>query len=170
MLRITADDGQAIEKPLTDVTPGDVALGNGRINFDAAGSELGELFAPARRNAVSYRLREMVMRNFECARVPLLIVGVIAAFGCLIWWRGAIRNAAYVLALTMWALAASRILLIALMDATFVTTINPVYLAPTGFAMTAGAVLSIAAWLQLRRAGRLTNSGATPRPLPQASV
>jgi hypothetical protein len=92
------------------------------------------------------------MRNFEFLRVPLLIVGLIAALGCLVWWRDAPLNAAYVLGMAMWALAASRILLIALLDATFVTAITPVYLAPSGFAMTAGAVMSIAAWLQLRSA------------------
>jgi hypothetical protein len=149
-----------------------MALGSGRINFDAAGSELSELFAPARRNTISYRVREMIMRNYEFVRVPLLVAGLIAAFGCLVWRRRAILNPAYVLGLTMWALAASRILLIALLDATFVTTINPVYLAPTGFVMTAGAVLSIGAWLQLRREAsrRLTDSAATPQPPLRASA
>jgi len=71
----------------------------------------------------------------------------------------------------MWAVAASRLLLIALMDATFYAgAINPVYLAPAGFAMTAGAVLSIAAWLQLRDASRLRDSGGAQSPPPRASA
>jgi hypothetical protein len=155
VLRVAAEDGQVLEKPLAEVAPRGIALGTGNIHFDAAASELGALSAPEGVNAISYRMRETIMRNFEFARVPLLIVGLIATFGCLVWWRAALLNPAYVLGVALWALAASRILLIALMDATFVTTINPVYLAPTGFAMTAGAVLSIAAWLQLR-------GGATP--------
>ena len=144
---------------------------NGDIRFDAASSGLSELFQPQRVNALSYRIRETVMRNFEFIRVPLLIVGLIAAFACLVWWRAAFLNPAYVLALTMWALAASRILLIALLDATFYPlTINPVYLAPASFAMTAAAVLSIAAWLKLRGAQLLKGSAATPRPRPRASA
>jgi hypothetical protein len=173
VLRMAAEDGQAIERALADVTPGEVALGNGRINFDAAASELGELFGPERRNTISYRVRQTVIRNFEFVRVPLLVIGLIAAFGCLVWWRRAILNPAYVLGLTMWALAASRILLLALLDAMFYAlTINPVYLAPTGFAMTAAAVLSIAAWLQLRgeASRRLRGSAATPQPPLQASA
>jgi len=143
---------------------------SGDIRFDAASSGLTELFQPQRPNAISYRIRETVMRNFEFVRVPLLAAGIIAAFACLTWWRAALLNAAYLLALTMWTLAASRILLIALMDATFYAgAINPVYLAPAGFAMTAGAVLSIAAWLQLRER-RFRDSAAAPPPLPRASA
>ena len=59
-------------------------------------------------NAI-HGIREGVMRNFEFARVPFLIVGLLAAFACLVWWRAAFLNPAYVLAITMWALAASRI-------------------------------------------------------------
>jgi hypothetical protein len=123
---------------------------NGDIRFDAASSGLTELFQPQRPNAISYRLREIVMRNFDFARVPLLIVGILATLACLIWWRAALLNPAYLVALTMWALAASRILLIALMDATLFSTINPVYLAPADFVLSAAAILSIAAWLQLK--------------------
>jgi hypothetical protein len=134
-------------------------------------AETSGLFAPAPYHAISYRIREIVMRNFEFIRVPLLIIGLIAAFGCLVRWRAAFLNPAFVLAVAMWALAASRILLIALMDATFYTgTINPVYLAPTGFAMTAGAVLSIAAWLQLRGRVQLRDSAAAPPPHLRASA
>src|SRR5206468_7749286 len=107
VLRMAADDGQAIERALADVAPGGIALGTGNIHFDAAASELGALSAPERANAISYRIREIVMRNFEFVRVPLLIVGFIAAFACLLWWRAALLNPAYVLGVAMWALAAS---------------------------------------------------------------
>jgi hypothetical protein len=111
------------------------------------------------------------MRNFEFVRVPLLIVGLIATVACVVRWRAAFLNPAYVLAMTLWTLAASRILLIALMDATFyLGTINPVYLAPTGFAMTAASALSIAAWLQLRGRATLRDSAAAPRPPLRASA
>jgi len=144
---------------------------NGDIRFDAASSGLSELFQPQWPNAISYRIRETNMRNFDFVRVPLLIVGIIAAFACLIWWREALLNPAYVLALTMWVLAASRILLIALLDATFYPlTINPVYLAPASFAMTAAAVLSIAAWLKLRDQPPLRDSDATRLPPLRASA
>jgi hypothetical protein len=152
VLRLAGDDGNAVERALSEVTPTGLRLGNGTIQFDAAGTELSELFPPEQLHAISHGVRDLVMRNFEFLRVPLLIVGLVAVLGCLVWWRDALLNAAYVLGMAMWALAASRILLIALLDATFVTTITPVYLAPSGFAMTAGAVMSIAAWLQLRGA------------------
>lgn len=143
---------------------------SGDIRFDAASSGLSELFQPQRPNAISYRIRETVMHNFEFVRLPLLIVGLIAALACVVRWREALLSPAYVLALTMWTLAGSRILLIALLDATFYAgTINPVYLAPAGFAMTAGAILSIAAWLQLQEA-RSKGSAAIPPPLPRASA
>ena len=138
---------------------------------EAADPVLAEQFPPQPRHAISYHIRELVMRNFEFFRVPLLILGLIATFACLVRWRAALLNPAYVLAVAMWALAASRILLIALMDATFyVGTINPVYLAPAGFAMTAAAVLSIAAWLQLRGRAALTSSAAAPQPPLRASA
>ena len=134
-------------------------------------AETGELFAPAPYHAISHRIRELVMRNFEFARVPFLIVGLLAAFACLIRRRAALRNATYLFAIAMWALAASRLLLIALSDATFYTAaINPVYLAPTGFAMSVAASLSIAAWLQLRGRAALTDSAAAPPPPLPASV
>jgi len=133
-------------------------------------ADSSELFAPAHYRTMSYRMREIVMRNFEFARVPLLIVGTIATFACLVWWRAAFLDPPYVLAVAMWTLAASRILLIALMDATFyVGTINPVYLAPANFTMTAASVLSIAAWLRLR-GKRLKDNAAAPRLRPQASA
>jgi hypothetical protein len=144
---------------------------SGDIRFEAASSGLSELFQPQRPNAISYRLRETVMRNFEFVRVPLLIVGLVAAFVCIARWRVALLDPAYVLALTMWALAGSRILLIALLDATFYSgAINPVYLAPAGFAITAAAVLSIAAWRQLRGRTALTDSAAAPLPPLRASA
>lgn len=143
----------------------------GDIRFNAAASGLTEQFQPQGSNAISYRVREFVLRNIDFARVPLLIAGILATFTCLIWRRDALLNPAYLLALTMWALAASRVLLIALMDATFYAgTINPVYLAPTGFTMTAAAVLAIAVWLQLRRRASLKDSAAAPPPSLRASA
>jgi hypothetical protein len=113
----------------------------------------------------------MVMRNFEFVRVPVLILGLIAGFACLIWRRDALRNPAYVLGVTMWTLAALRILLIALLDATFnAVVINPVYLAPAGFAMTAGAILCIAAFVQLRGTAPLRIGAAAPQPLARTSA
>jgi predicted membrane channel-forming protein YqfA (hemolysin III family) len=143
---------------------GAITIGSGKIFLDAAASELSELSQLNRANTASYRLRETIMRYFEFARIPVLIIGLITAFGCLIDWRAAMLNPAYVLGIAMWALAASRIFVIALLDATFVPSSNPVYLAPAGFAATAGAILSIAAWMQLR------NSAAALRQNPRAAA
>ncbi len=159
LLRVTTDDGLTIERPLAEVTAGTLAIGNGNIFFDSAASELSELFEPKRASKASYRPREAIMRYFEFARIPVVMIGLIAAFGCLLHGRGAMLNPAFVLGSVMWTLAASRIFVIALLDATFVPSLNPVYLAPTGFALTAAAVLSIAAWIELRNAGRSAAAG-----------
>ena len=135
ILRVATDGGPVIEKPFADIVPGSIPIGGGSIFFDVAGSELSPMYQPDRVNRISYRLREIVMRSFDFIRIPLLIVGLVAAFGCLRYWRDALRHPAYVLGIAMWALAASRIFIIALLDATFVTTINPVYLGPTGFVL-----------------------------------
>lgn len=161
-LRVAMDGGPVIEKPFADIAPGSIPIGDGSIFFDVAGSELSPMYQPDRVNRVSYRLREIVMRSFDFVRIPLLILGLVAAFGCLRYWRAALRHPAYVLGIAMWALAASRIFIIALLDATFVTTINPVYLGPTGFVLTAGAVLWIAAWIELRRGAARTAAVAAP--------
>jgi hypothetical protein len=160
ILRVATDGGPVLEKPFADILPGSIPIGDGGIFFDAAGSELSPLYRGERVSRISYRLREVVLRSFDFIRIPVLILGLAAAFGCLRHWRNALRHPAYVLGLAMWTLAASRIFIIALLDATFVTTINPVYLAPTGFVLTAGAVLWIAAFIELRRSARTTAATA----------
>ena len=89
------------------------------------------------------------MQYFESLRVPILLIGVLAALASLRYWRLAVLDPLCVLALALWALAASRIVLIALLDLTFVPALNPVYLAPASFMLTAGAILSIGAWVRL---------------------
>jgi hypothetical protein len=162
VLRVSTDGGPVLEKPFADIAPGPIPIGDGSIFFDVAGSELSPLYQPDRVNRISYRLREIVLRWFDFIRIPLLIVGLVAAFGCLRYWRDALRHPAYVLGIAMWALAASRIFIISLLDATFVTTVNPVYLGPTGFVLTAGAVLWIAAWIELRRGAARTAALSAP--------
>jgi hypothetical protein len=162
ILRVAADGGAVVEKPFAEIAAGSIPIGDGSIHFDVAGSELSAMYQPDRVNWISYRLREIVLRSVDFIRIPLLIVGLVAAFGCLRYWRDALRHPAYVLGIAMWALAASRIFIIALLDATFVTTINPVYLGPTGFVLTAGAVLWIGAWIELRRAAARTAVVSAP--------
>lgn len=160
VLRISATDGNIAEMPLKDIRAGSINIGQGTLLLDATSAGLPKLYEPNWRNRVSFRVREAIMRSFELVRVPLLVLGLIAAIGCLFYWRAAALSSAYVLALASWALAASRIAVVALMDLTFVPAINPVYLAPASFLMTAAAILSIAAWIELRRGhARVFGSG-----------
>ena len=156
ILRVATDGGPVLEKPFADIVPGSIPIGGGSIYFDAAGSELSPMYQPDRVNRISYRLREIVMRSFDFVRIPVLIVGLVAAFGCLRYWRDAIRESRLRARHRHVGAGRLRIFIIALLDATFVTTINPVYLGPTGFVLTAGAVLWIAAWIELRRGAART--------------
>ncbi len=100
---------------------------------------------------MSLRVREIIMANFEFVRVPIMILGILATLGCLFFLRDAVSNDAFVLSLAMWALAASRLAVIALLDLTFVPAINVIYLAPTSFLFTAASLFAIGAWFQVRR-------------------
>jgi hypothetical protein len=164
ILRVVATDGSTAEMRLQDIRTGTVAVGQGTLHLTPTGGGLHRLYEPNSRNRLSFRVRAAIMRSFELARVPVLILGFIAAFGCFFYWREAALNPVFALALVSWGLAASRITVVTLMDLTFVPAIDPVYLAPASFLLTAAAILSIVAWMQLR------NSAAALPPNPLAAA
>jgi hypothetical protein len=89
---------------------------------------------------------------FLARLVPALLLGVIAfAISSVTYWRSALRNVCYVLALVSWILVLSRVGLLLLTAATSLPALMVHYMAPAYFMMVSGAVFSCAAWLQLSR-------------------
>jgi hypothetical protein len=99
--------------------------------------------------AASRAIRATAANAFPLVEVFLLAI-CFAATGCAMLRGASLAAPCLWLGLAMWALALSRVAMIAVIDATWMPVLNDMYLSPANFPLIAGAVFFIAwAWLAL---------------------
>jgi len=154
VLRLSTADGTSVDKRLGDTrrAPFDLRLGPGAFHVDATDVRPNPMYERRRVDEWSRRAREWVLRNYALAFIPVLVAGAAAfLWSSVVYWRTLAGHVCYVLALAAWMLAAARLLLLSFIDATTMPLLSFTgYVAPAHYVTVAAAVLSIAAWCQLR--------------------
>src|SRR6185503_450344 len=91
-----------------------------------------------------------VAMNYHRVLIPILALGAVAFLAAtLLYWRVALSNICFILALGAWLLVVTRVLLLSLIDATSFPALTVPYLSPAYFMAASGSVLSLAAFLGL---------------------
>jgi hypothetical protein len=151
VLQIETPEGQKSEKTLgqvrTDAT--DIAVGGGKVHIDSTEVE-SDSSAPTGIERFCNVVRVVVLSHYSWLSIPVLFAGILSfLIATALYWRIALRDVCYVMALVSWLLVVVRGSLIILIDATSFFALDPLYLAPAYFLLMSGAVLSCAAFLNL---------------------
>ncbi len=153
VLRAEAPDGSRVERRFVDLAsaPLGIRVGAGTLYVDRAVSAGEEQYRVIRADAVAAHLRLLTLRSYKYLFIPVLLLGALAFVAATLFsWRTAVGNVCYVMALTAWVIAFTHAVLLLLIAATSFPALNVHYMAPAYFMLVSGAVLSGAAWLQLR--------------------
>jgi hypothetical protein len=161
ILRFETTEGDAVERKLADLrAPIGFDLGSGRVNFDVTDVVADPGGQATLAENAARLLREEVVTRYSYVFIPVLALGIIGFFvSTVFYWRPAIFNPCYVFALALWATIFVRITMLVIVEATWIQSIfsgHSPYLTSLYFPLVAAAVLSIAAWFQLRSSGQET--------------
>jgi hypothetical protein len=151
VVQVETPDGSKGEKTLGEIRNGhtNILVGGGTVHVDS--TELAfDPFAPTRLEKLCNQFREFVLSKYFWLSLPTLIVGVFSFLvATTLYWRTALLNVSYLMALVCWLLAFLRTSLLVLIDATAFPALANAYLAPAYFLMISAAILSCAALLNL---------------------
>ena len=153
VLEIETPEGQKAEKTLGEIRgkAADIVVGGGSVHFDSTETTF-DAFAPARIDGFCNVLRMNILSHYSWLSVPTLIVGLLSFLvATVLYWRTAMLNICYVVALVSWVLVFARTSLLILIDVTSFPALQLTYLVPAYFLLISGAVLSCAALLNLAR-------------------
>jgi hypothetical protein len=165
VLQFQTPEGETIRSTFAELRkpPIDFHLGKGRVHIDITNFQPIPEYTPSRFDRLCGYIRNDVLTSYNWVFRPILAIGLIAFLvSALIFWKRAIWNICFVMALVCWELACGLTTLILLIDSTSFPALRPSYLAPTYFMLVSGAVLSIAAWFQLAQSNH--------RALPDTGV
>lgn len=154
-LRAQAPDGSHVERRFVDleIAPLGVSIGEGTLYIDRVLSAGDEQYRLVPADFVAAHLRLIILRFYKYLLIPVLALGGLAfVASTVLYWRTALGNVCYVLALVTWIIAFTRAALLLLIAATSFPGLNVLYMAPAYFMLVSAAAFSCAAWLQLRSA------------------
>lgn len=155
-LRFETPDGDKVEKKLGELArpPVGFDLGPGRVHVDAAEIQANEYPLPTLAENVARQLRERIVTSYNYLFIPVLVAGIVAMLlSTLLYLKRAIYNPCYALAVALWVAVFTRVTMLVVIEATWIPPIfsgHSPYLTPLYFLIVSAAVLSIAAWTQLR--------------------
>ena len=152
VLQLQTPEGEAIQKTLAELrkTPIDFYLGKGHVHIESTDYQPNPEYTPSRVDRLCGHIRNAVMISYSWVFQPILAIGFIAFLvSAFVFWRRAIWNVCFVMALVCWGLAYERTTILLLIDSTSFRALQAAYLGPAYFLLISGAVLSIAAWFQL---------------------
>jgi hypothetical protein len=156
VLQFSVPGGAMAERDLTEFArgPPNLKVGGGTFHFELSVQTVDPANADTVLNSLSDRVRAFILEYYSKAFLPIAALGFVAFVATsLRYWRQALSNVCYILALASGSLVAGRLALLVLMDLTSVPAISFKYIAPAYFQLVCAAVFSIAALLQL--SGRL---------------
>ena len=151
-LQFSIPDGMKLEKKLSELKhpPIGFPLGSGTLYIDSVADGFGSLFAEARRNLFSRSVRGTVQDHYSTIFLPFFVLGLFAfAATTVLRLKAALSNVSYMLALSTWMLVLVRATVLTLIEDTSFPALKGIYLSSAYFPLVSGAVLSIAAGLQL---------------------
>ena len=157
VLRFRTSEDEAIDKTLEELREAPIGfdLGGGRVFIDTAGFQPDPEYTPSPFDGLCVQIRNATMISYSWLFLPILVFGsIIFLYSALVFWKRAIWNVCFMMALVCWGLAYARTTLLLLIDLTSFPAFNAFYLAPAYFMLVSGAVLSIAAWIQLSQSSR----------------
>ncbi|MEA2905372.1 MAG: hypothetical protein QOI12_2759 [Alphaproteobacteria bacterium] len=153
IVQIEGADGAKLEKKLGEFRSAFGAhIGKGQMHIDHVRNYPNPAYSPYKFERLSDKIRLFVLRNYQFALMPLLIVGCIGFTMASLRYGGyAVSNLCYLVALVSYGFVFSRMMLLIVMGVTSNTTVILAqnYAAPVYFHMVCAAVFSIAAWFQL---------------------
>jgi len=134
-------------------------LEKGQVYIDQAGSATDPTSKVSPLDRFFKRILAAAPIYYKWIYLPILAVGFIAFLvSALVYWKRAVRNVCFVIALVSWVLVLERVALIVLIDTTSFPALFVRYLAPAYLLMVSGAVLSIAALRQVSGQMSIPNS------------
>jgi hypothetical protein len=155
VVQVETPDGNKGEKTLGEIRDGhtSILVGGGTLHVDSTELAL-DPFALTRLDKLCIRIREFVLAHYFWLSIPTFVVGALSLLiATARYWRVAMLNVSYRMALVCWLLAFFRTSLLVLIDATSFPILAASYLSPIYFLLIAGSVLSCAALLNLARPG-----------------
>lgn len=164
LLILRTPEGNTTQRTLAELrnAPIDLNLGKGRVRIDSVDFQKDPEYAPSPFDRLCGQIRNAVMIYYKWILWPTLMTGLMAfLISALVFWRRSVWNLCFVMALVCWGLAFERTTLLLLIDSTSFPALNSVYLGPAYYILVCGAVLSIAAWLQLYRSSDKSMQDAT---------
>jgi hypothetical protein len=162
LLQLRTPEGDAIQKKLAELqkAPVDFDFGNGHFHIDSSDFQLDPEYTLSPFDRLCGSIRDAIMISYNWVFWPILTIGLIAFLvSALLFWKRMIWNICFVMALVCWGLAFERTTLLLLVDSSSFPALFASYLAPAYFMLVSGAVLSIAALLQLSQAGQQALQG-----------
>ena len=157
VLQLRTPEGETIEKTLAELRKAPIGFdfGDGHVHVDSASSEPDPQYTRSLFDRLCGHIRNAVMVSYRWVFQPILAIGFVAFIvSALVFWKRAMWNVCFMMALVCWGLAYARTTLFLLIDSTSFPAIHAFYLAPAYFMLVSGAVLSIAAWCQLSQSSR----------------
>lgn len=167
-LRIATDASEVdVDLAKLAAAPTSIRVDRGTFYVDASERERSP-FAADLPQTLSRKIRSFVSHEYNLLFRPILALGVIAfVVATVVCWRRVLLNACYVMALGSWLIVGMRCLLLVIIDLAIFPAAFPLYLTPAYFFVVCGAVLSIAAAVQLLRWPIPTSLGRKPLGHPQ---
>jgi len=171
VLQVRTLEGEEFETTLGALGTGLIAFKLGKAHFQIESTTARAPYDPLLPTAAdrfTERIRVAIVSHYEFVFIPTLILGVIAFLAATVFhWRKATWNVCYMFALAFWLLVFSRATLLILIAVTSFPALGHAYFAPAYFMAIAGAVFSLAAWLQLSGFG-LRSTGPLGDSAPAA--
>ena len=147
-LQFSIPDGMKLEKKLSELKhpPIGFPLGSGTLYIIRLPTALRRL----RRNLFSRSVRGIGQDYYSTIFLPFFVLGLFAfAATTVLRLKAALSNVSYILALSAWMLVLMRATVVILIEATSFPALKDIYLSSAYLPLVSGAVLSIAAGLQL---------------------
>jgi hypothetical protein len=155
VLVLRTPEGVTIQKTFAELRKAPIGFNFGKGYLYIDSTELDPESTPTRVDRLCLQIRNVVNMSYSLLFLPILAIGLIAFLvSALVFWKRAIWNVCFVMAVVCWGLAFERVTLLILIDSTSFLALIQLYLSPAYFMLVSGAVLSIAALLQLSQAGR----------------
>jgi hypothetical protein len=155
VVQFETPDGSKAEKTLGEIRLGlnHFLVGSGTVHVDSM-QLAADPFALTRLDRLCIKIREVVLSHYFWFSIPTLVAGAFSFLAATaLYWRLALSNVNYLMALVCWLPAFFRTSLLVLIDATSFPALSMPYLSPTYFLLIGGAVLSCAALLNLASPG-----------------
>ena len=121
-------EGEAIQSTLAELrkTPIDLYLGKGRFHIESTDYQPNPETTPSRFDRLCGHIRNAVMISYNWVFRPILAIGLTAFLvSAFVFWKRAIWNVCFVMALVCWGLAYERTTLLLLIDFDVVSGVVP---------------------------------------------